>query len=114
MPYKANKPCSYPGCGMLTTNRYCHKHKKDNSNYRHTLSSTQRGYGAAWRKLREHVFRRDSKLCQNCLKEGRITEATVVDHIKPKAIGGTDDMDNLQSLCRKCHDHKTATIDSKY
>jgi 5-methylcytosine-specific restriction protein A len=35
--------------------------------------------------------------------------ATHVDHIKPKAHGGTDDDDNLESLCAACHRAKTAT-----
>ena len=33
--------------------------------------------------------------------------ATEVDHIKRKADGGTDDIDNLQGLCHDCHKAKT-------
>ena len=29
------------------------------------------------------------------------------DHIIPKAEGGTDEDDNLQTLCRACHKQKT-------
>lgn len=57
--------------------------------------------------MRAYILRRDSFLCQACLREGRATEATHVDHIKPKAKGGTDDEGNLQALCRPCHDAKT-------
>ncbi|WP_272575920.1 HNH endonuclease, partial [Providencia sp. PROV273] len=39
---------------------------------------------------------------------GRAVEAKTVDHIKPKAHGGTDDDSNLQSLCWPCHKRKTA------
>ena len=42
-----------------------------------------------------------------CKRVGRATPATQVDHIKPKAKGGTDDWDNLQSICDRCHDAKT-------
>ena len=34
--------------------------------------------------------------------------AKEVDHIITKAKGGTDDPDNLQSLCVQCHREKTA------
>lgn len=115
MPRSSKKPCSRPGCQTLTESkdRFCSVHKKYNSNYNHRLSSSQRGYGWQWQKLRKIIFRRDNKLCQICLTTGRATEAVVVDHIIPKVNGGTDDADNLQSLCARCHDHKTATEDSK-
>jgi len=30
-----------------------------------------------------------------------------VDHIKPKFMGGTDALLNLQCICRQCHTEKT-------
>nr|WP_252316395.1 HNH endonuclease signature motif containing protein [Acinetobacter venetianus] len=39
--------------------------------------------------------------------------ATDLDHIVSKEQGGTDDMDNLQSLCSPSHQEKTAREDSK-
>jgi len=68
----------------------------------------QRGYGAAWDKLRRWVLQRDRHLCQPCLQAGRVTPAAEVDHITPKARGGTDDPANLQAICRACHATKTA------
>lgn len=70
-------------------------------------TSTERGYGAKWRKIRVHAMRRDNWLCQPCQREGRITPATECDHIKPKAQGGMDSMDNLQAICNMCHRAKT-------
>lgn len=73
----------------------------------------ERGYGAAWDKLRLSILARDKYLCQQCLRNGRATPLRVrprdhaVDHIKPKAKGGTDHPDNLQSLCTPCHDAKS-------
>lgn len=58
-----------------------------------------RGYGTAWDKLRLTILRRDNHLCVACLKQGRVSPAKSVDHILPKAKGGTDDPANLQSLC---------------
>ncbi|QQS08688.1 MAG: HNH endonuclease [Phycisphaerales bacterium] len=31
-----------------------------------------------------------------------------VDHIKPKATGGGESLDNLRGLCERCHMQKTA------
>jgi 5-methylcytosine-specific restriction protein A len=49
-------------------------------------------------------------LCVECLKEGRTEAAVVVDHIvphrgDPKLLR---DWSNLQSLCRRHHNEKTA------
>lgn len=76
-----------------------------------------RGYDSRWVKLRLTILERDGYLCQTCLRKGRPTPLCVkphdhaVDHIKPKAQGGTDDPDNLESLCAPCHDAKTV-VDS--
>ncbi len=115
MPQAPNKPCNQPGCGVLVSSkeRYCNTHYQDKSNYRHTKTNKQRGYGWQWQKIRKVALQRDRYLCQICLDNGRVTEAQVVDHIKPKAKGGGDDLNNLQSLCNKCHNHKTAREDSK-
>lgn len=71
-------------------------------------TTTERGYGAAWRKIAARIMRRDNGLCQPCLKQGRTTAAHAVDHIVNKGSGGSDDDDNLQAICRRCHKAKTA------
>ena len=55
-------------------------------------------------------IRRDP-LCEECKRKGRVTLATDVDHIEP--FDGVSDSrrlewNNLQSLCRSCHNEKTA------
>lgn len=47
-------------------------------------------------------------LCQPCLQLNRFTPFAQVDHIKAKAQGGEDELDNLQCICGPCHDAKTA------
>jgi len=47
-------------------------------------------------------------LCRDCKARGIISAATVPDHIKPLALGGTDDDDNIRCLCGPCHEIKTA------
>lgn len=71
-------------------------------------SRHQRGYNAQWVKTRSLILRRDGYLCQPCLMLGRPTQATEVDHVVPKANGGSDEWDNLQSICRECHSTKTS------
>jgi len=72
-----------------------------------TKTSTERGYGKAWRKLREVVIRRDHGLCQPCLRKGKVTAFDEVDHIIPKARGGVDAEHNAQCICKPCHKAKT-------
>jgi len=73
-------------------------------------SRQARGYGSRWDKLRLTILARDSWLCQQCLRDDRVTPLKVkpydhaVDHIVPKSQGGTDDPSNLESLCQEpCH-----------
>ena len=58
----------------------------------------------AWKRLRAEQLRQ-APLCAMCSAEGRITPATVADHVKPHKgdrslfFGG-----ELQSLCKPHHD----------
>lgn len=70
-----------------------------------------RGYGTAWDKLRLVILRRDKGMCQcpECMGgRKRLRHATEVDHIKPKAEGGTDDESNLRAVNADCHKRLTA------
>jgi len=72
------------------------------------LPSSQRGYNATWRKLRDR-FVKEHPLCAECLKQGIITPGAEVDHIIPHR-GDQElffDMENLQHLCTPCHTAKT-------
>ena len=78
-----------------------------------TTSSTARGYGAAWQRLRLIVLARDNGLCQcpECKASGRIRQASEVDHIVSKARAASlgwsqaqvDSLDNLRSVHTECH-----------
>jgi len=57
-------------------------------------------YGKDWPKIRESVFERDGYCCQCCKSDGIILE---VHHIIPFMITKDNSMDNLISLCKKCH-----------
>lgn len=56
-----------------------------------------------WYRIIKAVFKRDNYTCQYCGKVGGKLEA---DHIIPFSKGGTDDMDNLVTACRKCNRQK--------
>lgn len=66
------------------------------------------GYGAEWEKARKRILFRDRYCCVNCKSYGKMVSATEVDHIIERAAGGSDEDDNLQSLCHDCHKQKTA------
>lgn len=111
MPAKIPKACRKQGCKHTTinSNGYCDEHQGCGwQRHQNGKTSSQRGYGAQWRKIRAVVLVRDNYLCQECLKQGLFVTATTVDHITPKAHGGSDDLTNLQSLCDSCHKFKTA------
>lgn len=74
------------------------------------LSSSQRGYGSHWRKLRKMVL-----AAQPICSVGTCFQPAIeVDHIIPKARGGDDSFSNLQGLCKSCHSRKTAKEDGRW
>ena len=47
----------------------------------------------------------DTIRCENCGKEGRIDRGGFdLHHIVYRSHGGSDDVNNICCLCRKCHD----------
>ena len=110
MPMKPKKPCKHPGCPLLTENDYCQFHIKLHIMDR--ASANARGYTSRWRKARKQ-FLAKYLLCAECERTGKLTPATVVDHIKPHREDKILfwDESNWQPLCKKCHDKKTRTMD---
>lgn len=75
---------------------------------RYSGKNAQFYHSAAWREVRWEQLRQHP-LCQECEKNGVLTPAVLVDHIKPINEGGEKlDMRNLQSLCARCHNKKSA------
>lgn len=115
MPYKPKKPCSCVGCKNLTYDKYCDEHKALDKHTEERPSANKRGYNTRWQKARA-VYLSHHPLCAECEKHGRLTPATVVDHIVPHK-GDSKlfwDKDNWQPLCKQCHDRKTATEDGGF
>ncbi|EKK5245560.1 HNH endonuclease [Cronobacter sakazakii] len=66
----------------------------------HHLYNTKR-----WYRLRYHQLHKQP-LCEFHLKRNQVVSASIVDHIAPHKGDETlfHDPDNLQSLCKRCHD----------
>lgn len=69
------------------------------------LKPTPRLRGRAGVKQRDRRLQRTNYLCEDCQVDGRITLATVVDHITPLSKGGPDTDENTRNLCDE-HDAK--------
>lgn len=58
------------------------------------------------RELRVAVYMRDYFRCVWCGSDGRLE----LDHIVPWSAGGSDDFDNLRTLCHNCNDYRSNYI----
>jgi 5-methylcytosine-specific restriction protein A len=70
------------------------------------MTTHQRGYGWDWQRLRLQILARDTYLCRCDECKGgelRLRVAHEVDHIVPKAHGGSDNPSNLRAVNRYCH-----------
>ena len=116
MALKPLRPCRHPGCAALTREGYCPKHKPQKAPRR--ISAEYHGWYSLsiWTDdLRPAQLLREP-FCRECAKQyppgdpRHRTRATVVDHITPfrGAWALFIDPANHQSLCKRCHDRKTA------
>ncbi|GAC40847.1 HNH endonuclease signature motif containing protein [Paenibacillus popilliae] len=110
------KFCRKTGCNNLTTDIYCEAHKVSRYSYdKHRESAAKRGYDHRWRKGRLK-FLQKHPLCKHCFDAGKLTGATVVDHILPHK-GDRKlfwNRKNWQGLCDSCHSVKTAKEDGGF
>lgn len=110
------RPCTATGCYRVVTSRdgRCEEHPRPKRPQDQRTSDARRGtaasrgYDARWRR-RRNAFISANPLCAHCKAEGRIEAAREVDHIVPLRAGGPRlEWGNLQALCRRCHQAKTA------
>jgi 5-methylcytosine-specific restriction protein A len=121
MPHRALTICAHPGCGRLVAHPgRCPRHQQAKSIEDAKAASGrrnayQRGYDRRWAQARR-LWLLASPLCRYCQTEGKTVAATVVDHIRPhkgdQALFW--DHTNWQSLCARCHNHKTAREDGGF
>ena len=110
MPRKPPIACSYRGCPNLVQpgeGGLCPEHQQD----RHAHYNKSRGdkqytqiYDSKrWVTARKQALYRDQGLCVECKEP-----AVLVDHIKELKDGGDPyALENLQSMCFRCHAIKT-------
>lgn len=74
----------------------------------HGVSLKKQGFyhKTAWRRLRKQALQRDNYLCRECLRRGKITQATEVHHIMDLETFPSLalELSNLESLCWDCHE----------
>lgn len=70
------------------------------------IATVERKRGRAGQRERARILA-EEPFCRHCLRSGREVIATVIDHIKPLAWGGSDERANKQPLCGPCHDMKS-------
>ncbi len=63
------------------------------------------GFLARKKSVRRILTRRDGCFCRMCNRKFEEISLTI-DHIKPRANGGDNRYNNLQLLCRPCHNIK--------
>ena len=73
--------------------------------WRDGKTTNERGYTYQWQQARER-FLRANPLCVYCKRKGKLTAASVVDHIIPHRGDQArfNDKTNWQSMCKPCHD----------
>jgi 5-methylcytosine-specific restriction endonuclease McrA len=71
--------------------------------------------GAAWEAIKPVVWERDGWICGYCgnwleRKHPDASHDATVDHIVAKENGGTDQLENLISACRRCNGIKSDRV----
>jgi predicted HTH transcriptional regulator len=79
-------------------------------------SETSRTATDEWKWRRREAVIRDDYICQKCGAEGgpKGNAKLEVHHITPVAKGGSDDLENLKTLCSDCHDSRHHSPEQDY
>lgn len=100
MPIAPKKPCRKYGCsGYQEKDGYCLKHWKPGWS-KTGQRSDARYHSGNWQRIRETRLI-ENPICERCDQK----VANTVHHIEPVEEGGDFwDYDNIQALCRDCHE----------
>lgn len=110
MPSSPSPQCDEYQCKAPSVkgSRYCEAHTPSKATTIERQAFNARYKTAAWEAIRARQLSSEP-LCAACKIDGRITEASHVDHVFAwQAIGGQAFTRNLfQSLCPECHGQKS-------
>lgn len=97
------RPCAEPGCSAMVTGTRCEAHaRKTRKAYdARRGSTTERGYGANWRKVRRWYLSRHPN-CERCLAEKTMEPAALVHHRDRNPFNNSES--NLEALCHRHHE----------
>ena len=104
--------CRELGCKNDKTHRsaFCTQHggsNKDLGISEKTKANSKFYNTSYWKQQRINQLSQ-KPLCASCLLDGRVVQATVVDHIFPHRQNSEKfKINNFQSLCVSCHTNKT-------
>ena len=96
--YRKKRWCQSDNCKKVIDEKIKHR------NYKRQQNKIKNG---TWRKgvpvqLKAVVMERDNDCCVECLSNKANT--LQIHHIIPVSQGGADDLSNLITLCKHCHD----------
>lgn len=83
-----------------TTRKFCSRICKDYAQRIYDSPAPAFYWLTAWKECRAKVLERDQHRCQQCGFDG---SGLHVHHILHKRKGGNEDMNNLVTLCNRCH-----------
>lgn len=121
MNLKANRACKEPGCveyavrGSSFCSRHAQAHAREYRSTKYRKDAARLYRSGQWLALRRQQLTMHP-FCVECLKAGKYTMASEVDHIIPHRNDERlfFDPSNLQSLCHSCHSIKTAREDGGF
>jgi 5-methylcytosine-specific restriction protein A len=103
------QPCLERGCPNIVKQGRCAQHSTRGPNHGPDTKTDEerKFYGSQHWRVTSQQHLRMEPLCRECQKRGRVSMATMTDHIVPIRFGGSRfDEKNLQSLCDPCHAKK--------
>lgn len=87
---------------VIRTTRYYKRYPEKKKQKDKEYGFRRRGYNAGY--IDWEAVENMDKVCKKC----GITDDLTIDHIRPLSKGGTNDISNLQILCRRCNASKGA------